>query len=138
MNPLVKKFAWQDAYSVGDAAIDMQHKRIIDILNLLYDLLHSDAVGSDFDEGLKNVFSELHTYVAEHFAYEEARMAESDYPAADQAAHRATHAKLIARVSEFEAAVAGGSAASIAEVLPFIYGDWLIKPGMTPTIRINP
>ena len=35
MNPKVRKFVWQENFSVGDAMIDAQHRRIIEILNLL-------------------------------------------------------------------------------------------------------
>lgn len=126
MNPNVRKFAWQENYSVGDPLIDAQHRRIIDILNLLYDLLHSDAVGEDFSHGLREVFWELHTYVAEHFAHEEQRMAEARFPEEELRAHRAEHARLIDKVIGFENAIASGDNAAIAEVLPFIYGDWLI------------
>ncbi|HEY5762922.1 MAG TPA: hemerythrin domain-containing protein, partial [Rhodocyclaceae bacterium] len=78
MTPKVRKFVWQESFSVGDATIDAQHRRIIEILNLLYDLLHSDAVGEDLTNGLREVFWELHSYVAEHFAYEEQRMADAN------------------------------------------------------------
>ena len=127
MNPKVRKFVWQENFSVGDAMIDAQHRRIIEILNLLYDLLHSDAVGDDFANGLREVFWELHTYVAEHFAYEEQRMAEAHYPEGELRAHRAEHASLIEKVMAFEAAISSGENEAIAEVLPFLYGDWLIK-----------
>lgn len=126
MNPKVRKFVWQDSYSVGDSVIDGQHQRIIEILNLLYDLLHSEAVGEDFAHGLRQVFWELHTYIAEHFAYEEKRMADAHFPAEELKAHRAQHAKLIDKVIEFETAIGSGESKTIADILPFLYGDWLI------------
>jgi hemerythrin len=122
----IRKFAWQDDYSVGDASIDAQHRRIIDILNLLHDLLHSEAVGDDFTHGLREVFWELHAYVAEHFTYEEQRMAEAQVPAAELSAHRAEHARLTERIVGFENAIANGDGEAIAKVLPFLYGDWLV------------
>lgn len=126
MGAPVGKYVWLDAYAIGDAEIDAQHRRIVDILNLLHDLLHSDAVGDDFAAGLREVFAELHAYIALHFEFEEARLAEAGYPTAELAAHRAEHAALGRRVRDFENALAGGDAETIAGVLPFLYGDWLI------------
>lgn len=127
MNTKISKFVWQDSYSVGDPVLDQQHQRIIEILNLLHDLLHSDATGDDFHSGLRSIFAELHAYVQGHFGYEEERMLASGYPAAEFAAHQRSHRALIERVQAFEDAIASGSDETIAQILPYLYGSWLIE-----------
>lgn len=117
-------FSWQAEYSVGDATIDGQHRQMIAILNKLADLLdgreHDDTVTP------RRLFDDLALYVTAHFAYEEQRMADAGYPLDQVAAHRREHRQLLQTLQSFERHVDSGDAAALAELMPFLYGDWLI------------
>ena len=63
----IEIFPWNQNFATGIAAIDEQHKRLISLLNVLVGHL---AFQSDAPE-VEQVFNELKSYVAIHFASEE-------------------------------------------------------------------
>lgn len=117
-------FEWHDEYSVGDAAIDSQHQKIIDILNHLHELLNAETVPDHAAAG--KVFDQLAEYVMTHFAYEEQRMSDSGYPVDRIAEHRKQHNALLGKVQQIMDAHENGDNQALAELLPYLYGDWLI------------
>lgn len=60
-------FPWNDNFKTGIAHIDEQHRRLIDLINMLANHL---AHQSDFDT-LDSIFTELSEYAAYHFRTEE-------------------------------------------------------------------
>lgn len=122
----MKAFTWDDAYSVGNAAIDAQHRKMIDILNHLHGLLNHETL-HDPDEEAGEVFDELAEYVVTHFAYEEDLMVEAGYPEQKVAEHKRQHESLLGRVQEAMLAYQDGDSEALAELLPYLYGDWLIE-----------
>jgi hemerythrin len=74
---------WQDRYSVGNAAVDHEHKELIDLINHL----------AETTIGRAGFFGDLHRAISAHFALEERFMREHSY---DQlAAHKADHERLL-------------------------------------------
>ena len=67
MNNEIEIFPWNQNFATGIAAIDEQHKRLIGLLNVLVGHL---AFQSEAPE-IEQVFNELKSYVAIHFASEE-------------------------------------------------------------------
>lgn len=121
----MKAFEWQDEYSIGDATIDAQHRKLIDILNRLHDLLNDETLDQASAEAGK-VFDQLADYVMTHFAYEEQVMADAGYPVDKVVEHKWQHDTLLAKVQEVMHAYQDGNTKALAELLPFLYGDWLI------------
>lgn len=119
-------FAWQDAYSVGHAMIDAQHRKLIDILNHLHKLLNDHTIDHTRTES-GDVFDELAEYVMTHFAYEEQLIAKAGYPVERVAEHKRQHDMLLARVREVMNAHHSGDTTALTELLPYLYGDWLIN-----------
>lgn len=118
------RFAWQDDYSVRDAELDAQHQQLLAIMNELADEIgHGDALRREVADHL---FGELARYVMSHFAFEEQRMIESHVPAEAVLTHRQAHNELIRQLQTLQAEVERGES-SLADVLPFLYGDWLIS-----------
>lgn len=118
------RFAWKPEYSVGDAGIDLQHIELIAILNELADLLQDE--GTRNSDAARTVFDHLACYVTSHFSDEEERMARTAYPEDRLAAHRAEHNVMLRQVQEFEQVFEAGNPEILAQMLPFLYGDWLI------------
>jgi hemerythrin len=118
-------FAWQDEYSVGHATIDAQHRKLIDILNDLHELLNRDS-GADSSAEVAAVFDQLAAYVMTHFAFEEQLIADIGYPVHKVAEHKRQHDLLLARVQEVMNAHHEGDTQALANLLPYLYGDWLI------------
>ena len=118
------RFAWQDEYSVQDAGLDAQHQQLLAIMN---ELAAEIGRGEDLRrEVADRLFGQLAGFVMSHFAFEEQRMVDSGVPLEKVIAHRHSHDGLIRQVQTLQAEVERGER-SLADVLPFLYGDWLIN-----------
>lgn len=87
-------FPWKEEYSVGVAGMDEQHKRLVSLLNDLYDGL---KVGQGKDAS-KKVLPELVRYTGLHFAAEEKLMRDHGYP--EYEAHAEKHKLMVGRVMQ--------------------------------------
>ena len=65
---------WKSKYEVGVRKIDRQHKKIVRILNKLFDMQEGEQ---DLLQ-LQQIFDDLRNYIAEHFSTEEAYIREHD------------------------------------------------------------
>jgi len=95
---------WTEALSVGIDAIDLQHRRLLDIINRL-----DDAVAAGGHEGsMPGILAELEDYTRRHFSIEEEAFDETAYPEAK--GHKAEHAAFIGKLADFRKALAGPGA----------------------------
>lgn len=83
---------WSEAYSVGSAMIDSDHRILINLVNQLHDAIET---GQSRDV-LDNVLSVLAEYVEHHFHREELLMGRIGYPAREE--HMKSHRQLEERV----------------------------------------
>lgn len=118
-------FVWMQEYSVGDATLDAQHQELIRLMSELHALLQTP--GATDARQAEKIFDGLAAYIVRHFAYEEQRMGDAGYPVDKLATHRAEHSALIRQVQEYHARVATGDLDGLRELLPFLYGEWLIQ-----------
>jgi hemerythrin len=85
-------FEWSEKYSVGVPSIDGQHKKLIEIINSLYDSMRAGhgelALGKTLDD--------LLSYTRTHFRFEENLLQSKGYP--DLVAHKKVHESLTAQV----------------------------------------
>jgi len=109
---------WDDSLSVGVAAIDQQHRRLVELLNQV----HRSKTEGHGNEVVRSVLGALATYTVEHFAFEESLFAKHGYR--ELPAHRDAHQKLVARVASFIEALAAGRATLDSELFMFLRG-WL-------------
>lgn len=92
-------FPWNDNLATGLTDIDQQHRRLVELLNLLADHI---VYQSDLP-ALNQVFDELANYAAYHFTTEEAVWKET-LPGDDwEISHRASHASFITEVQRLRA-----------------------------------
>lgn len=110
---------WSDRYSVGVAVFDDEHKKLIAIINELYDAV---AVGVD-KPGLQRISDKLVEYTLSHFQHEEMYFDDWAYP--DSAAHIACHAKLRQQVFDYRKEILAMDSKELAlDMLDFLR-DWL-------------
>jgi hemerythrin len=83
----------EERHSIGIAAIDIQHREIAELVNLIVD----DLVKGVPFETLKKMLFDLVHFVRVHFAYEERLMAEHGYPEIES--HVEDHNRLIQQLS---------------------------------------
>ncbi len=85
---------WKPEYSVGIPSIDMQHRRLINLINRLQTAVDY-STGEVFE---REALDELVDYTRTHFRYEEDLMEQNEYPGFE--GHREEHVRMIARVEQ--------------------------------------
>jgi hemerythrin len=110
-------FSWNDNLSVGVKASDDDHKKLIEILNRLYEGMKSgqgkEMVGKTLDD--------LISYTKFHFAREEEFFARTKYPAAE---HKEQHKLLVKQAEDLLSRYKSGENSISIETLDFLK-DWL-------------
>jgi hemerythrin-like metal-binding protein len=109
---------WNAEFSVGIKQFDEQHKKLVGMINELYDAMKAGKTGAV----LGGLFNELVEYTLQHFMAEEMLMKEHGYPGYQ--AHLAEHKKLTAEVVKFKEKFDKSGLGLGVELLPFLT-DWL-------------
>jgi hemerythrin len=80
---------WEDRYSVGVAAVDHEHRELIELINRLY----AEATAQGSRDAIVNFFGDLFKAISSHFALEERLMRERGYDQLTQ--HKNDHERLL-------------------------------------------
>lgn len=80
---------WKEGYSVGVAAVDFEHRELIDLINKLHEQLGAPGEATSITDFLGEIFARI----SAHFALEELEMREAGY--AEYEAHKADHERLL-------------------------------------------
>ena len=83
----MKKIIWSDIYNVGSLSIDGQHKKIIDLINILIDY-HNNSILS---RNITDLYEQLLNLSYNHFDFEETLLCELNYPEKDLQQHIDIH-----------------------------------------------
>lgn len=89
-------FTWEDRYSVNIAAMDEQHKRLVKMLNDLFEAMLSGKGR----EVVGKVLTDLVNYTKVHFSAEEELMRKNGYP--DLLSHKKEHDALAKKAVELD------------------------------------
>lgn len=111
---------WSDSLSVQIKEFDEHHKKLVKLLNTLYDAVLVRK-GSSL---IEPVIGELIDYTKYHFAAEEKVMQNHSFPWFP--GHKSEHDDLTAKVLEFQEKFKEGKAMIDLSLLNFLK-DWLIK-----------
>lgn len=115
--PLVE---WTEKLSVGIRQFDEDHKKLVELLNALFE----DSRAGHAQEVLGVILDELIHYTRSHFAAEEAVMREHGYP--KLRAHEAEHRSLTIKVLQFrEDYLANANPQLTIDLASFLKG-WLV------------
>ena len=112
--------SWKDTYSVNIAQIDQQHKKLVDLINVLHEAMAQRKA----KEMLDKILNDLVAYCATHFKVEEQLMQANGYP--EFAEHKDKHDKMTAKVLSLQKEVAAGQKMVSIEVMRFLE-QWLDK-----------
>jgi hemerythrin len=123
---------WNANMALGNAAIDGDHKRLIDLFNRL----HFMVLAGDDARAVGDVLDELLVYARVHFAREEAMMRRCGYPglADHQRCHREFTGKLRGYVEDFRA---DPEAFDMAAFYDFL-ADWLLVHVLDQDMKLVP
>ncbi|MDP8243596.1 MAG: bacteriohemerythrin [Candidatus Hinthialibacter antarcticus] len=111
---------WSDAMSVQAHNIDEQHKKLITLINQLYDAMKDKQAKAV----LSGILDELVRYTKNHFSAEENKMEQAGYPKLE--AHKKIHVGFTDKVLEFQRAFESGEVILSQDILDFLK-DWLIS-----------
>jgi hemerythrin-like metal-binding protein len=111
-------FEWRERMSVGDPAVDADHRKLMDYVNEM----HEAALSGRGKEIVQPILDKLQTYTREHFAREEALWKAGHY--AGFAKHKKEHDECLKTIATFQARLATGSIALAVDVTHFMR-TWL-------------
>ncbi len=126
----MKDLVWSKILSVGIDEIDEDHRKLIQIFNILN---HAVAEG-DSPEYLAATLEELINCTVWHFSHEERLMLKHRYP--ETAQHKAEHRELIQTARELQQAVLQAGETLVDEQVEFLE-RWLTEHILTADGRLG-
>jgi len=111
---------WSEQYSVGIASIDLQHKRLFDLVNEMHEAMRT-AQGN---EAVGRILKRLMHYALTHFAHEERLMDECGWPELES--HREEHKALTRQTESLLRRFNSGETLLSVDVMLFIK-TWLTQ-----------
>ena len=109
---------WGEEISVGITSIDNEHKKLLALINTLYDAVQAGK-GADV---MSRILDELITYTVTHFTHEEEYMLTTRYPAYHE--HKDEHDVIRKQLMEFHARSTQGVNASMSQELLIFLKCW--------------
>ena len=113
-------YEWNDKLAVNNMTIDNQHKKLIALINDLYDAMGKGTA----KEIMGKILDELIKYTKTHFGDEENLMVKYSYP--DSASHLAEHKAFVEKVDSVYNDFQNGNNYLSISVMNFLK-DWLNK-----------
>ena len=117
------QFIWENKYSVGNPAIDQQHKGMFELGNDLPEVLNAQEI--------KPIIMRLYKYTREHFSMEEEMMKSIKFPLL--AEHIKLHEELISKLNKISK-IPFNTDKEVLRFKQFVYG-WLIDHILTEDTR---
>lgn len=111
---------WTDTYSIGYSEIDNQHKKLVEMINVLYNAFSQGAV----ENVIKDILDEMIKYTDYHFKTEEKYF--EKYAYSDAQEHIKQHKEFVLKVTEFYQEYNKGSETLTYEIMHFLR-DWLLE-----------
>ncbi len=109
---------WDQSFSVKIKSIDIQHKKLIDLINMLYRAMTKGGGKKIVTEVLNGLID----YAAKHFSYEEKLMSENEYPGLHQQMEE--HKEFVKKINIMSTNLSIGSE-NLVEIMIFLQ-DWLV------------
>jgi len=116
----LKSINWDDSYSVGVAAMDDDHKRLIYLFNEL-ESASKYYTNKGFEEKALN---EVVEYTKYHFDHEEKLMKDNNYPGVDE--HIKQHIEMIIKINKIVEDYQSKPDYAVDEAVDFLR-CWLVK-----------
>lgn len=118
----MSKIQWQAMFEIGIPSLDMQHKKLVGMINQLEDALTSGK--GAINEEIGSVLVQLVEYTQYHFADEEKVQQQIGFT--DHKSHCESHRLFVAQVKAILLRMKNGGAVNAFELMNFLR-DWLIN-----------
>jgi hemerythrin len=112
---------WTEKLSVGVGVLDDDHKKLVGMLNELYDAMQA----GHGRESLGRILNALVQYTKVHFAREEALFAQTGYAAS--VAHKREHDALTKQVLDVQQKYNSGATATLSLDVMHFLKNWLVN-----------
>lgn len=109
---------WNQKFSIGIQEIDNQHKRLIELINLLHDC----RMKGGSIKCIGKIMISIEDYIRTHFSSEETLMKRVNYPQFDE--HHLKHVQIIKDFAKFKQRLTGDSPPTALELFIFLK-QWL-------------
>lgn len=121
---------WRPEFSVGDPAVDHEHRELIDLVNGAAGAIQENRGSAEIDRA----FGDLLRAISAHFAHEERQMRAASY---DQLqAHKADHERLIDALRDIMDDVPDTPEQSVDRLVK-VLGDWFSGHFATHDARLH-
>jgi len=85
---------WKQTYSLGIPAVDLEHRKMIEMINDVY-----SRIDREHDEvSVQTALADIHAGISAHFALEERLMREASWP--EYADHKDDHEELLDQIRD--------------------------------------
>ncbi len=111
---------WKNVFSVGVPSIDDQHRKLVEMINNLYDEFYKGIT----DEFLSGLIKELEKYTVYHFSYEEKFMKLYNYESLKE--HKGEHDQFIEKIQVYKTIVSKDNKTAVIDFATFLK-NWLLK-----------
>lgn len=126
----MKDMVWDDILSVGVDEIDEDHRKLLNILNILNHCVN-DGEAADY---VAATLEELINCTVWHFSHEERLMLKHRYEEAEE--HKAEHRELIRSARELQLEILHGEIAMMDEQIEYLE-RWLSEHILTADLRLG-
>lgn len=121
---------WKPEYSVGDPAVDHEHRELVELVNTAAAAIVDGQPGAEIDRS----FGDLMRAISAHFAHEETQMKRAGY---DQyPPHKADHERLLDSLRDIMDGVDEGAQDTAAR-LTSVLEAWFVEHFRTHDARLH-
>ncbi|MCI9138535.1 bacteriohemerythrin [bacterium 1XD42-8] len=117
-------FEMKDEYLVGIEMIDEEHRKLFEIAERTYQLLHNDYLSDKYDN-ISDILQELKDYTIEHFRHEEEYMEKIQYKR--MFTQKMQHRAFIQKLEEYSSWNLDRSQDDVIQDIFKFLTDWLTK-----------
>jgi len=122
---------WRSDFETGIAAVDHEHKELVDLINTLHEKIDSKAPDDTITEFLGEVFA----HISAHFALEETVMRKHGYD--EYQDHKSDHENLLDDIRDIMDDFEAGTYSDYETVLAPAVRDWFVNHFKTKDARLH-
>lgn len=122
--------SWHERFSLGNAEIDAQHKKLFELVNHF-----DDAIKEGRTEELGRILDDLLANTVLHFEFEETLLKQRGFP--KRAEHERMHRELMAQIRDLRHVMAEGGHISTKAIVRFL-ADWLTSHILREDLEYKP
>ena len=110
---------WRESYATGIDSMDLQHQKLIELINTLYGVIRKNEPS----ESIEDILNEMEKYAENHFRGEETLLMVNGYP--DLSNHVDTHQKYLDKMKMLMSESKKGNETTAKDTYAFLRQWWM-------------